>query len=236
MHTRGGGVAKTGYFTRDLFHFLQDLKRNNNRDWFQRNKDRYETGVRDPVLRFIADVGPRIKELSPYFVADASPTGGSMMRIYRDIRFSRDKSPYKTAIGAHFWHARGKEGATPAFYLRLEPDSSSVGAGIWRPEPRALKRIRDAIADEPKKWERATSGREFRSTCGMAGDSLKRPPRGCDLNHPFIEDIKRRDFAVSLPLSDDKVCSPDFMEILLEAFRLSAPFTKFLTQAVGLPF
>jgi uncharacterized protein (TIGR02453 family) len=126
-----------GYLTRDLFQFLWDLKRNNNRDWFQRNKDRYETSVRDPILKFIVDVGPRIKKLSPHFIADASPSGGSMMRIHRDIRFSKDKSPYKIAIGVHFWHAKGKDGATPAFYLHLEPDKSSVGAGIWRPGPQA---------------------------------------------------------------------------------------------------
>lgn len=225
-----------GYFKRDLFQFLRDLRGNNNRDWFQRNKDRYETMVRDPVLRFIVDIGPRLKKVSPYFVADASPTGGSMMRIYRDIRFSKDKSPYKTAIGVHFRHEKGKEGATPAFYLHLEPDDSAIGAGIWRPEPRALTRIRDAIADGPKIWERATSGREFRSTCGMAGESLKRPPQGYDPNHPFIEDIKRKDFAASVAVRDDQVYGPDFMEILLAAFRLTTPFTKFLTQAVGLPF
>ena len=159
-----------------------------------------------------------------------------MMRIYRDIRFSKDKSPYKTAIGVHFWHAKGKEGGTPAFHLRLAPGDSAVGAGVWRPEPRALRQIRDAIVEQPKKWERATSGRDFRSSCGMAGESLRRPPRGYDPNHPFIEDIKRRDFAVSMPLPDDQVCGPDFMQVLLETFRVSAPFAKFLTQAVGLPF
>jgi len=236
VHARGGGVAKTGSITRDLFQFLQDLKRNNNRDWFRRNKDRYESSVRDPVLRFIVDIGPRIKKLSPHFVADANSIGGSMMRIYRDIRFSKDKSPYKTAIGVHFWHAEGTDGATPAFYLHLEPDNSSVGAGIWRPEPRALKSIRDAIAENPKKWERATSGREFRSSFAMVGESLKRPPPGYHPNHPFIEDIKRRDFAVGSLLPGGQVLSPDFMEVLLEAFRASAPFTKFLTQAVGLRF
>jgi len=229
-------VAKTGYFTRDLFQFLRDLKRNNNRDWFQRNKDRYEASVRDPLLRFIVDVGPRIKRLSPHFIADASPIGGSMMRIYRDIRFSKDKSPYKTAVGVHFWHAQGKDGATPAFYLHLGPEDSSVGAGIWRPESWALKSIRDAIAEEPKEWERATSGREFRSSFAMTGESLKRPPRGYNPSHPCIVDIKRRDFAAGSPLSGGQVCSPDSMEMLLDAFRVSAPFTKFLTQAVGLPF
>ncbi len=236
MHARGGRVLKGDYFTRDLFQFLQELKRNNNRDWFQRNKDRYETSVRDPILRFIVDIGPRIKKLSSHFVADANPVGGSMTRIYRDLRFSKDKSPYKTAIGVHFLHARGKEGATPAFYLHLEPDNCSAGAGIWRPEPRALKSIRDAIAENPKKWERAISGREFRSSCTMVGESLRRPPRGYDPNHPLIEDIKRRDFTVSSSIPSGEVWSSDFMEVLLEAFRASVPFVKFLTEAVGLPF
>ena len=158
------------------------------------------------------------------------------MRIHRDIRFSKDKSPYKIAIGVHFWHAKGKDGATPAFYLHLEPNRSSVGAGIWRPEPEALKRIRDAIVERPEKWQAAISGREFRSSFGMAGESLKRPPHGYDPNHPFIEDIKRRNFAAGSPLSDGQVCSPEFVEVLLGAFRASAPFMKFLAQAVGLPF
>jgi len=236
VHARGGRGLKGNYFTRDLFQFLEELRRNNDRDWFQRNKNRYEASVRDPILRFIVDVGPRIKTLSPHFVADANPVGGSMTRIYRDLRFSKDKSPYKTAVGVHFLHARGKEGATPAFYLHLEPDNCSAGAGIWRPEPRALKSIRDAIAENPKKWERAISGREFRSTCAMVGESLRRPPHGYDPNHPFIEDIKRRDFAMSSSIPGEQVLSPDFMEALLDAFSVSAPFARFLTQAVGLPF
>lgn len=229
-------MARIGFLTRELFQFLRELARNNNREWFQQNKDRYEAQVRDPVLRFIADVGPGIKKISPYFVADPAPVGGSMTRIYRDLRFSRDKRPYKTFIGVHFWHAKGSEGATPAFYLSLSPDRSSVGAGIWRPEPRALKRIRDAIVSEPTQWRRAISSREFRSSCGMAGESLKRPPRGYDSNHPFIEDIKRKDFAVSQPLAENRICSPGFRELLLEAFRASAPFTRFLALALGLSF
>src|SRR5262249_35573341 len=156
------------------------LKKHNQRDWFQANKERYERSVRDPFLRFVADLQPRLKQISPHFVADPSPVGGSMMRIYRDTRFSKDKTPYKTAVAAHFWHKKGKEGATPAFYLRLQPGDSSVGAGIWRPEPGALKRIRKAIVADEKIWQRITQGRDFRSTCGMAGESLKRPPPGFD--------------------------------------------------------
>jgi uncharacterized protein (TIGR02453 family) len=224
------------YFTPDLLRFLSELKSHNQREWFNANKERYERSVRDPFLRFVADLKPKLKQISPHFVADPSPVGGSMMRIYRDTRFSKDKSPYKTAVMAHFWHVRGKEGATPAFYLRIQPGDSIVGAGIWHPEPGALKRIRKAIVADEKTWARIKEGREFRSTCGMAGESLKRPPLGFDANHPFIEDLKRKDFATSSPLDDKRIASASFMDDLLHAFKVASPFVAFLSRAVGLSF
>jgi uncharacterized protein (TIGR02453 family) len=222
------------YFKPDSFRFLIELQDHNQRDWFLQNKGRYEKDLRDPFTQFIADLGPPLKKISQHFVADPRPVGGSMMRIYRDVRFSRDKSPYKTSLAAHFWHAKGKDGATPAYYLHLEPKKSSIGAGIWRPDSAALKRIRDAIVADPKRWQRITSGADFRSSCGMAGESLKRPPAGYDSDHPLIEDIKRKDFATSSPLDDRDVCGADFMGIVLKAFRTSAPFVEFLSEAVGL--
>jgi uncharacterized protein (TIGR02453 family) len=229
-------MVATAYFTPDLFRFLSELKAHNEREWFQKNKDRYERSVRDPFLRFVADFGPRLKKISPEFIADPSPVGGSMMRIYRDTRFSKDKTPYKVAVAAHFGHAKGREGATPAFYLKLQPGDCSVGAGLWRPEPVALKRVRQAIVGDTKTWQRITQGRDFRSGCGMAGESLVRAPLGFDPNHPFIEDIKRKDFATSAALDDRCVTSPHFMDDLLRAFKITAPFVAFLTQAIGLKF
>src|SRR5207302_5456379 len=125
----------------------------------------------------------------------------------------------------------GKEGATPAFFLRLKPGDSSVGAGIWQPEPGALKRIRKAIVDDEKTWRRIKEGREFRSSCGLAGESLKRPPPGFAADHPFIEDLKRKDFATSAPLDDRRVAGAAFMDDLLGAFKTSSPFLEFLTEA-----
>jgi uncharacterized protein (TIGR02453 family) len=227
-------MEQHGYFTRELFSFLEELRQHNNRDWFQRNKEHYETEVRGPFISFIGDLGGPLKKINPYMVADPRPVGGSMMRIYRDIRFSRDKSPYKTSVAAHFWDSRGKEGATPAYYLHLEPGHSMVGAGIWRPEPGALKKIRDAIVANGKRWQKVTSAADFRSSCGMAGESLKRPPAGYDPKHHLIEDIKRKDFATSSPLDDRQVCGPDFMNSVLNAFAASAPFIRFLSDAIGL--
>jgi len=224
------------YFTPELFRFLSQLKKNNDREWFAANKVRYESSVRDPFSKFIADFALPLQKISRHFIADPSPARGSMMRIYRDIRFSKDKSPYKTAVAAHFWHEKGKEGATPAFYLHLEPGKSMIGAGIWRPEPKTAKKIRDAIVKDSDQWKKATTVCEFRGAFKMGGESLKRPPQGYDGNHPFIVDIKRKDFVVGSALRDSEVCSTNFLETLMKRLRVLAPYTKFLTEAVGLPF
>jgi len=228
-------MAFVRYFSPDLFKFLSQLRTHNERDWFQKNKERYETNVRDPLLQFITDLGPGLHKINPHIVVDPRPARGSMMRIYRDIRFSKDKSPYKTAVAAHFWHKKGKDGATPAYYLRLEPHGSLIGAGIWRPEPGALRKIRDAIVKDPKRWKRVTSAAQLGSGCKMGGESVSWPPRGYDPNHPLIEDIKRKDFTVGSSLSDQEVLRPDFLNITLDAFRKTAPFVDFLSEAVGLP-
>jgi uncharacterized protein (TIGR02453 family) len=227
-------MEQRSYFTDELFRFLEELSSHNERDWFERNKVRYETAVRGPFISFIGDLSSPFKKINPHMIADPRPVGGSMMRIYRDIRFSRDKTPYKTSVAAHFRDSRGKDGATPAYYLHLEPGRSMIGAGIWRPETGALKKIRDAIVADGTRWRRVTSAAEFRSSCGMAGESLKRPPAGYDPKHPLIEDIKRKDFATSSPLDDRVVCSPHFMRAVLDAFRASAPFIEFLSDAIGL--
>jgi uncharacterized protein (TIGR02453 family) len=229
-------VGQTSYFTPEFFQFLSQLKKNNTREWFNANKARYESSVRDPFLRFIADFAPLLENIGPHFIADPSPVRGSMMRIYRDIRFSKDKSPYKTAVAAHFWHEKGKEGATPTFYLHVEPGKSMVGAGIWRPEPKTAKKIRDAIAKDSEEWKTATTLREFRAAFKIGGEALKRPPHGYDRNHPLIEDIKRKDFVAGTTFRDSDVCSLNFQETLVKRLRILVPYTKFLTEAAGLPF
>src|SRR5688572_18527629 len=138
--------AREPYFTQRLFQFLTELKANNTRSWFESNRERYERDVKDPMLRFIADFGPRLKTVSPHFRADPRPAGGSMFRIHRDIRFSKDKSPYKTNVGAHFPHPKGgRDARAPGFYLHLDPGKSFGGGGLWHPEPEGLSMVRHRI-------------------------------------------------------------------------------------------
>jgi uncharacterized protein (TIGR02453 family) len=163
-------------------------------------------------------------------VADARPMRGSLFRIYRDTRFSLDKTPYKVHIGIQFLHESGKDAHAPVFYLHLEPDGCFAAAGVWHPDSRALTKIRTAIAAQPEQWEKATRKLE------LEGESLTRPPKGFDRNHPFIEDLKRKDFVASVALTEEQVCSPTLMRDFTAACRTMKPLVEFATKALGLKF
>jgi uncharacterized protein (TIGR02453 family) len=227
-------MTTNGYIRPELFTFFRELKGNNNREWFEANKQRYEKEVREPLLRFIADFGLRLAEISPHYLADPRRSGGSLFRINRDIRFSSDKSPYKTAAGIQFRHERGKDVHAPGFYLHLEPDEVFVGVGLWHPEPEALAKIRDALVAQPERWQRAISDQEFKAVYTLGGESLTRPPKGYDPNHPLIEDLKRKDFIASGRLSEEEVCRYNFIDRYAERCRKASLFMEFLTRSLGL--
>lgn len=223
-------------FDSELFSFLRDLHQNNDREWFQANKDRYEEHVKHPALQFISDFGPRLRKISPNFTADPRPVGGSLFRIYRDVRFSKDKSPYKTSVGIQFRHKQCKDVHTPGFYLHLEPDGCFAGLGIWRPDSQALAGIRTAIVDDPTRWKRAVGSKRFRQQLELGGESLKRPPRGFDADHPLIEDLKRKDFIASTPIQETTVTASGFLDEYARICRAGAPFVRYLCDASGIPF
>src|SRR5262245_47499561 len=141
-------MAKT-HFRRELFRFLEALRRNNDRAWFTANKDRYEREVRDPMLAFVAELAAPLANITRWGLADSSPAGGSLFRIYLDVRFSKDKSPSMTHVAAQFRHRAGRDVHAPGFYIHLEPGQVFAGAGLWHPEPDALQTVRSAIARDP---------------------------------------------------------------------------------------
>jgi len=217
-------------FDADLFRFLRELARHNERRWFLGNKARYEMTVREPMLGFIRAFAPRLRTISRYFVADPRPVGGSMMRIYRDLRFSKDKTPYRTSAAAHFSHADADEQPAPGFYLHLEPGRSFVGCGLWHPDAASLRSLRNAIVAQPPRWRRAMRGLK------LEGGSLARPPRGYDPDHALMADLKRTDFIVSARFGDRTVCAPGFLGRFTRECRRAAPLMRFLTTSLGLPF
>ena len=226
----------TPQFKPAFFDFLRDLKANNERSWFEANKARYVGDVRDPMLDFIAAFAEPLEKISPHFVADPRANGGSLFRIYRDTRFSPDKTPYKTNAGAHFRHAAGKDAHAPGFYLHLEPDSCFAGCGVWRPGGDALAAIRAAIADDPAAWTRITQAKAFRDTFTLMGQSLKRPPRGYDPTHSLIDDLKRKDFIAGTVFREADAVQPGFLQRFSQIARSGAAFVEFLSRAVGVPF
>jgi len=236
METATAKSATTRSFGPGLFRFLRDLKVSNDRAWFAANKGRYEDEVRGPALDFVADVAPHLERVSPHFVADPRPSGGSLFRIHRDTRFAKDKSPYKTYVGIQFRHELGKDAHAPGFYLHLEPASVFVGAGIWHPDPSTLARIREAIVDDPEAWRRATSGKTFDERFQLAGESLKRAPAGFDPAHPLIEDLKRKDFICVASHTEKDVCAAGFLEDFARTCRDASPLVRFLCAALDVPY
>lgn len=224
------------YFSMELFDFLNELRTTNSREWFQTNKDRYIRVLKEPALAFISDFAPMLATISPHFRSDPRPVGGSLFRIHRDVRFSKDKSPYKTHAGLHFRHEAGKSAHTPGFYLHLEPGGSFVGVGLWRPDGPTLKEIRDRIAEKPKAWLQAVEGPEFTKSFTVHGERLKRPPRGFDPEHEMVEALKLKDITAFSPLSEDQVTESGFIENFANFCRQGSPLVKFICTALEQPF
>lgn len=224
------------YFTAETFRFLEELAENNRREWFASHRDRYDAAVKLPAQRFILAVGERLDDVSTHLRADPRPVGGSLFRIHRDVRFSKDKRPYKTATGIQFRHAAGRDAHAPGLYLHIEPGECFVGLGVWRPGRQALRQIRDAIVARPEAWVEARDHGPFRERFELGGESLVRGPRGFDLDHPLMDDIRRKDFVAVCPVPRDFVTSPGVVDDFLALARRGRPLLSFLCRAVGAEF
>lgn len=223
-------------FKEDFFAFFEELRQNNNRPWFHANKARYHESVVGPIGEFIICLAPRLRRISPHYVADPKPHGGSMFRIYRDTRFSKDKTPYKTHAGIHFRHRAGRDAHAPGFYLHLSLEGLRFGGGIWCPPGPELGRIRDFIAANPRAWARIRNAKKARAAGGIRGDSLLRPPRGFDPGHEHIGDLKRKSFYILAEAPPEALCAENIVERADAAMRTAAPLTRFICDALELPF
>ncbi len=223
-------------FTKATFKFLDELAANNNRAWFEANKPRYESLVREPALEFIEAMAPALERFAPSFRAEPRKMGGSLMRVFRDTRFSRDKTPYKTNIGIQFRHALGKDVHAPGFYVHIATDECFFAVGCWHPDSDALGLMRDRIAQKPEKWFAARNDKKFAAQWDLWGDSLTRPPRGYAADHPAIEDLKRKDFVAIAPLSIAEVTASGLVKLAEKRFTSSVPFMRFLCEALDVPY
>jgi uncharacterized protein (TIGR02453 family) len=223
-------------FPADFFRFFEQLSHNNNRDWFTDNKDRFQQSVLEPMSEFIAAMQPRLAAISKHYIADPKPHGGSMFRIYRDTRFSKDKTPYKTHAACHFRHEAGKDAHAPGFYVHLDRNEIFFGGGIWQPPAPQLNSIRDFIADNARSWARVKNAKKVQDAGGIQGESLQRPPRGFDENHLHIDDLKRKSFYVMSEVPPKAIASSDFLDQVELGFTRAAPLNRFICDALQLPF
>ena len=227
----------TTYFSDASFKFLRALARNNDKTWFNAHKPQYEDHVRQPFLRLLTDLQPDLAQISGYFRADPRTVGGSLFRIYRDARFSNDKSPYKPWQGARLYHERRKQVPAPSFYLHLQPGECFVGAGLWHPEPDTQRRIRQFIVDNPGSWKAAAHGTKFRKRFEFEeGEMLSRPPRGFSADFEFINDLKHKNFVFWRRVDDETMTGPRLRQMLSTDLVALAPFVDYLCAALDLEF
>ena len=227
----------TTYFSDASFKFLRALAKNNDKTWFNEHKQQYEDHVRQPFLRLLTDLQPDLAQVSEHFRSDPKTVGGSLVRIYRDARFSNDKSPYKPWQGARLFHERRKQVAAPSFYVHLQPGQCFVGAGLWHPEPPTQRRVRQFIFDNPGSWKAAAHAPKFRKRYEFeSSEVLSRPPRGFPAEFEMIEDLKHRNFVFSRHLEEADMTGPRLRQLLAADLVALGPFVDYLCAALDLEF
>jgi len=215
---------------KNVLPFLRDLAENNTREWFQDNKKRYQQ-AKGEFEEFIGKLLPQLalidKGLSGLEVKQC------VFRIYRDVRFSHDKSPYKTNMGAAMTRG-GRKSPFATYYFHMEPGSVFAGGGIWMPDAPVLKAMRQEVyynVDEFKSILNAPSFRKYFD--GISGDKLKRPPRDFPSDFPDVDLLMYKSYVTTTQLRDEQVLRENFMEELLNVYRAMYPFNSFINRALA---
>jgi uncharacterized protein (TIGR02453 family) len=222
------------HFSGEALKFLRGLKRNNDREWFGARKDVYERELKEPMLKLIGEVNEAMVEFAPMHVR---PPQKIVMRIYRDIRFSKNKQPYKTHISA-WWVRDGLQKTSGAgFYLSVNPEEVVIAAGVYMPEREQLLAIRRYLAEHYEEFRAVMKGRKLRSLMQENdGVSLTRAPKGFPEDHPAIDLLKNKQWGVSARLPSERAMKTTLVKDVVERFKAAAPMIAILNAPlVGKP-
>jgi uncharacterized protein (TIGR02453 family) len=209
--------------------FLTELTANNNRDWFQTNKKAYDA-IKDSMLEFLGGIIPEIARFDPEI--HAIDPNDCIFRIYRDVRFSNDKTPYKTHIGA-FISKTGRKGNSPGYYIHIEPGQSFLAGGLYMPPPELLKAVRDEVYFNVGEFKSIITQPEFLDYFGKLDDfdKLSRPPKGYAADWPDIDLLKYKSYVVTHNLTEERLFADDFADHCLKVFKALLPLNNFLQKA-----
>lgn len=212
--------------------FLKELKKNNNREWFEKNRAKFED-ARTDFDQFAGEIIGRLGKVDPTIAhLDAR---ASTFRQNRDVRFSKDKSPYKVNMGMYLSKG-GRKGVQAGYYFHLEPGKSMVAGGLWMPLPQELKKVRQEIDYNWEEFEKLLGNKKFRGSCGdldMGVEyKLARPPKGYDASNPAIEYLKLKSVLASRPIADEQITKPEFAKEIAAHMAILKPLIDFLNRAV----
>lgn len=218
-------------FTRKTLAFLRALKRNNDREWFKARKPDYEQHVRGPMIELLARLDADLPRFAPELVSEPRV---SLYRIYRDTRFSEDKTPLKTHVAAHFPSRRFPRGEGAGLYLEIAPTWVWIGGGLYMPSSSDLRLIREQIAAEHRALHRIVTGPQFRQAAGaLGGEQLTRVPRGYLKDHPAADYLRHKQFIAGREFEAEFALSPRFYPTLLKVFAAVTPLVRFLNSALS---
>jgi uncharacterized protein (TIGR02453 family) len=215
-------------FPPEMIRFFRSLKRNNRRDWFQPRKHLYEQHVKAPMLDLVTALNGELVKFAPQFVTDPNK---ALFRIYRDIRFSADKTPYKTHAAASFWRRGADHTGAGGFYFSVSHDQIEIAGGIYHPSPETMLLVRSHIVENYPELRRILANKKARKLVGeLQGDELTRAPKGFDPQHPALDLIKKKDWILDIALDPSVATTPKLYSEILDRFRAMAPLIEFLNR------
>jgi uncharacterized protein (TIGR02453 family) len=228
------------HFTPQALAFLRGIRKNNRKEWFEAHREQYEQALKRPLAALIEEMDVQLATIAPEIIGSPKK---SAFRIHRDVRFSKDKSPYKTHVACWFFHrdigTRMQSEAVhggAGFYLHLSPGESFCGGGIWMPPRAALQKIRASLVDDLEGWEAIVQDQAFRRRFGELDTDgmLTRVPRGYAADHPAAPWLRHQSFTAGTPLADGDVISPTLPRLLARHYAAMTPFVRWLNEALGL--
>ena len=215
-------------FPPEMIRFFRSLKRNNRREWFQPRKHLFEQHIKAPMLDLVSAINAELAKFAPEYVTEPK---NAIFRIYRDTRFSADKTPYKTHAAASFARRGSERQGTGGFYFSVSAEVIEVAAGIWHPEREVMLLVRNHIAETHQELSRILADKKARKLAGeLKGNALSRSPKGFDPAHPAAEFIKMKDWVLDVTLDADLATTPELHGAIVERFRAMAPLLGYLNR------